>query len=343
LPSGPELSWSERGGQACLRISGVPAGASMALVSSNLIGAVAGLPGYQPLAGRLERDGRDAVFVPRFPFIEQMRYSLLVDGVETTSILRAGPPGSASVRALEIYPSADELPINQLKLYVEFSGPMSEGYASRAVRVQRLDTGEPLDGVLLEMQPELWDSERHRLTLLLEPGRIKRGLAPNLEAGYPLVEGIAVEVVVDREFRDAHGQPLLEGAHRRYEVGPAVRTRVDPAAWSLTQPRAGSSDPLTVEFDRPLDRALLARCVHVRDRDRERARVAGRLTIARGERSCGFTPRSPWQAGAHSLWVDARLEDLAGNSLRRVFDRDLTQVADTPLAIEHAEVVFCAV
>jgi hypothetical protein len=341
LPGGPELSWSERDGQACLRIRGAPVGAPLALVPSDLAGVVARAPGYQPLAGRLERDGRDVLFVPRFPFVEELRYSLLVDGVEVGSILRAGPPGSASARALEIYPSADELPVNQLKLYIEFSRPMSEGYASQAVGVQRLDTGEPLDGVLLEMQPELWDSERHRLTLLLEPGRIKRGLAPNLEAGYPLIEGIAVEIVVEREFRDAYGQPLLEGARRRYEVGPAVRTRVDPAAWSLTQPRAGSSDPLTVEFDRSLDRALLARCLHVHDR--EGIGVAGRLMIAHGERSCHFTPRSPWPAGAHLLRIDARLEDLAGNSLRRVFDRDLTQAADTPLPIEYAELTFCAV
>ena len=70
------------------------------------------------------------------------------------------------------------------------------------------------------MHPELWDPSRRRLTVLFDPARIKRGLAPHHEVGYPLGAGVAVDVVVDEGLRDAEGRPLVEPHTRRYEVGP---------------------------------------------------------------------------------------------------------------------------
>jgi hypothetical protein len=230
------------------------------------------------------------------------------------------------------------VPVNQLKIYVHFSGPMSEGWAARAVRVQDGDSGKPLEGVLLAVEDELWDPERRRLTLLLDPGRIKRGLAPHDEVGYPLVEGRTVIVTVDPEFRDADGRPLGEGAQRRYEVGPPVRARVEPADWVLDPPILGSTDPLVVHFDRPLDRALLEHGIEVRGPGP--GRVGGRACPGPGERSWSFAPHRPWRAGDHRLRIEARLEDLAGNSLRRVFDRDLARPDDDPLDIAHVDRAF---
>ena len=227
-----------------------------------------------------------------------------------------------------MYPTADEVPVNLLKIYVHFSDRMSEGWAKRAVRVRRGDNDEPLDDVFLPMEPELWDSERCRLTLLLDPGRIKRGLVPNLEAGYPLLEGVPIVVGVDSGFRDAGGQRLLAGAERRYRVGPASRARVDPTQWRLNRPATGSTEPLIVELDRPLDHALLDHCLRVSDAIG--APVAGRGVIAEAERKWRFEPNGTWEAGRYALVIDPILEDLAGNSLSRVFDRDLTRAEDAP-------------
>ncbi len=46
------------------------------------------------------------------------------------------------------------------------------------------------------------------------------------------------------------------------------------------------------------------------------------------ERSWRLVPAEPWQAGPYELVVDGILEDLAGNSLTRVFDRDRTSPAE---------------
>ena len=246
----------------------------------------------------------------------------------------AGQP----TRVLSIFPSAPEVPLNLLKLYVVFSAPMSEGWAGRAVQVHRADTAQSIRGVFLPMEPELWDHRRSRLTLLLDPGRIKRGLAPHAELGYPLRAGVPIVVTVDPGFRDAHGRSLATGIERRYAVGPAERRHVEPSGWRLHTPRAESVDPLRVDFNRPLDRALLEHALVVQDA-RGRA-VYGQPSTAEGDRAWSFTPDSHWRSEPHRLRVDPHLEDLAGNSLSRVFDRDLTRADDAPRDVEAAMLEF---
>lgn len=272
--------------------------------------------------GVFELEEGDLVFTPRFPFVDAARYVLVVDG-ERWPLVRPPAGGLSVSEVVAIYPTARVVPLNLLKLYVLFTSAMSEGWPARAVTVRRASDGAELEGVFLPMEPELWDTRRTRLTMLLDPGRIKRGLAPHEEAGYPLQEGQTVVVTIDPAWKDAAGLTLRSGAERRYEVGPAIRDRVDPGAWELTAPAAGSTDPLTVRFDRPLDRALLGRCLQVPG-------VPGVSAVGNEERSWSLHPDEPWRPGRHVLEIDTSLEDLAGNSLARVFDRDLTRPDDDP-------------
>jgi hypothetical protein len=292
----------------------------------------------QPTAGHFQVVGDDLCFVPRFSPVPGVSYSLLIDGVEVGAADVPPQAGDAVTRVTAIYPTAPALPLNQLKLYIQFSGPMSEGWANRAVHVRRATDGQPLEGVFLPMEPALWDHHRRRLTLLLDPGRIKRGLAPNSEAGYPLVEGEAIVVAVDASFRDADGLPLRSGMQRGYAVGPAIRSRVEPRTWRCGRPRVDSVEPLTVEFDRPLDRALLEHSLSVIGPGGRR--VDGRAAIADGEAAWSFAPRHAWRGQVYRLLVDARLEDLAGNSLVRVFDRDLMRPQDAPVDLQYGVVEF---
>src|SRR5690606_15877630 len=126
--------------------------------------------------------------------------------------------GPATTRVEGVDPPGGTVPRNLLRLYLRFSAPMAEGGAARHVRLVRAATGEALDDALL-LPPELWDPARRRLTVLLDPARIKRGLAPHREAGYPLREGEPVDLVVDAELLDAGGRPLREGFTAAYEVG----------------------------------------------------------------------------------------------------------------------------
>ena len=330
------IELSTAGGSHRVRLRGLPAATLRRLGSLSEQELVREFPVYprehlptdtgtlEPAAGRYEV-GPDAVtFVPRYPLVPGLCYAMVVhtgEGREQRLAFRL-PAARAepTARVLAIYPSGDRLVRNQLKLYVQFSTSMSEGQAARHVRLVRADSGERVEAPFV-LEPELWDHERRRLTLLFDPGRLKRGLRSHEDAGYPLQEGTAVRLTIDEGFRDEDGNPLLERFEQRYEVGGDLRTRVNPRDWECSLPAAGTADALHVRFDRPLDHALLQHALEVSDNASRPVR--GRPEIGAAERSWTFTPAAPWPAGEYRLAIDSRLEDLAGNSLARVFDRDL--------------------
>ena len=280
-------------------------------------------------------------FVPRFPFVDGETYALCVDGVVAATLLRPVVAGTPSTEVVAIHPSGDEVPLNLLRIYVHFSAPMSEGFAASSVRMLAAKTGEELAGTFLRMEPELWDREHRRLTVFLDPARIKRGLVPHLESGYPLAEGAEVDFAVGDSFRDAAGLPLISGAMHRYRVGGAVRARINTDEWSVAAPRAGTCDPLSITFDRPLDHGLLQRCLSVEDSSGKK--VGGRAGIEKCERRWMFAPAKPWDAQTLRVVVDTALEDVAGNALTHVFDRDLTNPTHDPIDAQTVAIDFtCA-
>jgi hypothetical protein len=289
-------------------------------------------PGLVPTAGSWQRTGGVAHFTPRFAVVPGTTYAVLGRADDRDAnwleLARVDVPATgqlprASVESID--PGVDEVPANLLRFSVQFSAEMDEG--SAAGRIRLLDeTGAELPGTLMDMPPELWDRARRRLTLLLEPGRIKRGLQPNLQAGPPLREGGDVTLVVGSGIRDANGSPLLAEVRRTFRVGAPIRSRVDPARWAVQWPGENSSR-LVVRFDRPLDRALVSR--HLQVIDRNGHPVAGDARLDRQTKLWTFT--APESGDGWTLRVDALLEDLAGNSVRRVFDRDLQRPEDDSL------------
>jgi hypothetical protein len=282
-----------------------------------------------PTAGVWERSGGETTFTPRFATVPGTTYVVVGRGEDRAEawreLARAEVPvanRASSTAVVAIDPSVGEVPANLLRFAVTFSAAMSDGSAARHIHLLD-ENGAELPGALLEMPPELWDRDRRSLTVLLEPGRIKRGLQPNLQAGAPLQDGDTVTLVVDSGILDAAGSSLVRGATRSYAVGAAIRSRVDPHRWKVRWPDASSRE-LTVVFDRPLDRALVQRYLRVVDETGQP--VPGHSALDEDSLRWVFTP-----ADVHSgirVRVDARLEDLAGNSVRRVFDRDLDESAD---------------
>ena len=322
------VSWSRHGDADCIRLAGLAREANVQVRPTQAAGPAGLTSGVLPgMAGSLVRDGRDLCFVPRFAFVEGTAYTVTAGGTDVAVLLRPRPDRPAVTEVIGIWPTAAEVPRNLLRLYVVFSAPMSEGQAGRNIELTD-DAGSPLAGALLPAEYELWDAARRRLTVLLDPARIKRGLAAHRQAGYPLRPGKRFHIVVGDGFRDARGARLRAPARRRYEVGADERRRIDLRTWTVAAPAAGSASPLRVTFGRPLDHGLLGRCLAVTGPD-GRA-VDGTPESGPQECSWQLLPRQPWAAGSHQLVVDPALEDLAGNSVTRVFDRDLTSASDEP-------------
>jgi len=238
-----------------------------------------------------------------------------------------------STEVTRIFPTAPVLPENQLKFYVQFSAPMSRGATYGQVQV-REDGGRVIDLPFLELDEELWDPSMTRLTLLIDPGRIKRGVKPLEDVGPVFEAGRRYVLSVGAGCRDAAGRPLRAGFEQRFAVGAADRTPPDPARWTVTAPAAGTRAPLTVTFDEAMDQALALRLITVAE-GAGRA-VAGEAALADGERRWTFVPTQPWRGGEHRLVVGTTIEDLAGNNIGKTFDVDVH--AGAPRRIERATV-----
>jgi hypothetical protein len=276
-----------------------------------------------PLLGTYTVDNRTLIFRSQYPLAAGVRYRAVFHqpgsraGIEQTF---DGPPQSTtpSARVERIYPSADVLPSNQLRLYIYFSAPMSRGEAAR--RIHLLDkNARELTAVFLPGE-ELWDPNGQRLTLTFDPGRIKRGLASNETMGPPIAAGQRYTLVVDREWPDAHGVPLVDGFRKAFRGGPAVRMPPVPTQWKVTPPHAGTSDPLVVDFDRSMNYPLLKRMIQAVG---PHGRLAGVIAVDRQESQWRFTPIAAWPSGAYRLVVETGLEDLAGNRIGQPFDIDV--------------------
>jgi hypothetical protein len=293
--------------------------------------AIALGPELVTTAGTWTLEGETALFSPRFGPVAGSAFVLVgradVRGQPWRELARFVVPdaGHAPTTVVEsIDPTVDTVPANLLRFAVTFSAEMNEGSAAGNVRLLD-ESGAEVLGALLDMPPELWDRGRRRLTVLLEPGRIKRGLQPNVQAGAPLHEGGSVTVVVGSGIRDAGGAALVGEARRDFRVGAPIRSRVDPASWDVRWPDV-DGDPLVVLFDRSLDRALVRRHLGVVDRGGHP--VSGTAILDPYARRWEFTSVEAQAATSLRLRIDTRLEDLAGNSVRRVFDRDLRQRED---------------
>jgi Bacterial Ig-like domain len=222
--------------------------------------------------------------------------------------------------SVEIYPTADRVPENLLRVYVVFDRAMAAGESRRHLHLVD-EWGRQTPNVFLFLEEELWDPTGRRLTVLFDPGRIKRGLRANVEDGPPLSAGRRYRLVVEAGWRDASGRPLGNEVSRTYLVTPADRQPPSVERWLVTTPLAGSRVPVRVDFPEPLDRALLSSALDVSAPDGRR--VPGAVDVTLGERTWLFTPAQPWTSGTYQLEISTVLEDVAGNSLRRVFDADL--------------------
>jgi len=329
-----ELSWARCEGEDCLRLAGLTPGAAVQ-VRPGAAGQVGGAP---PMAGRFILDGGDLCFVPRFPFVEGTTYAVSMKGVEVGALARPRVDRPVTTEVLEIHPTLTDVPRNLLRFYVVFSAPMSEGHAARHITLID-EAGQEMVGALLATEHELWDAGRRRLTALLDPARIKRGLVPHLEAGYPLELDSTFRFVVGAGFRDSHGVGLRASAGRTYRVRPDERRLLVPEDWQIAPPSVNTVAPLEVLFDRPLDPFLSARCLRVLGPDSKL--VAGTPNVGRDGTSWRLTPQAPWAVGSHRLLIDPVLEDLAGNSVERVFDRDMTRPEDAPRGDNLVAIEFC--
>lgn len=328
------------------------------------------MPAMPPVAGTWKVVRGKLRFEPRFPFARGVAYraefwptrlpgplgapAQLLGPVVTGAFGTPQGPvisffelpreqGVSATTVLQIYPSAEMLPENQLKFYVHFSGPMSRGGIQRHVELRDQD-GKPLALPFLEREAELWDPGMTRLTLLVDPARSKRDARPREDGGPVFEPGRNYTLAIKPTWKDANDRPLQRGFEKVFRVGPADRTPPDPARWRFQYlPPPGTLAPLIVLFDEPMDRALALRLITVRRVDaagRDGASVDGEVVLDEQERRWMIQPAAPWQPGPYRLLVGTKIEDLAGNTIGRAFEGEMSSGAQRQPAVPSVAVPF---
>lgn len=267
------------------------------------------------------------VFEARFPFSAGYPHLLVVQprpGMPARSWVFSRPaaPKPPPAKLVGIFPNSGEVPANLLRWYLFFDRPMAHGFAYQKIRIED-QNGRTLPSPFVVVPEELWDPSRRRLTLFLDPGRIKRGVGPRLQHGVPLQADRDYVLVVDGTWPDRFGSPLGEEMRYAFHVGEEDHRSPRREDWRLVVPAAGETAPFQVHFDEALDREQARRFLTVVNHGG--LPVEGTWRIQADGRAAAFLPRQPWQSGVYRLDIASRLEDLAGNHLIAPFDHALEQ------------------
>jgi hypothetical protein len=269
------------------------------------------------------------LFEPLLPFIRGSSYEIIYRNKNIQRFtVPAGEPGTAP-ELLAIYPNQDTLPVNLLKLYIQFSQPMRESVSDQYIRLIQNGT-DTMQDAFLNLQPELWNEDRTVLTIWFDPGRIKRDLQPNQRMGAPLEEGSRYRVYISGGWQDAQGVALGKNGSTDFIAGDRDSLSPDPSGWMIQSPRQNSTDPLVVTLNEPVDHFLLEEGLRITDQKGNR--IKGQITTLDNDRRVQFVPAANWPPGEYQLIIDSKLEDLAGNNLNKPFDRYIikTKAQDAP-------------
>jgi hypothetical protein len=220
---------------------------------------------------------------------------------------------SAAPHVVSISPAARSIPANTFRLYVTFDRPARGIVATRDVRLVDAD-GRVIDGAFMDFGQDLWSPDGRRLTVLFDPGRVKQDVEGRGDSAAPLQAGHSFTVEVG-------------GKRFHYQVTPALRAPIDPKAWRLNAPSAGSRGALSVTFDRELDGALLHDQLGVVDAHGRSQ--SGQVTASADGEAWSWRPDHPWRPGPYKLLVGGRLEDVSGNRVSEALDHEVG-VADQP-------------
>lgn len=274
-----------------------------------------------PIAGRYGIKDNALTFTPAFGFETRQDYAvrMKVPGKDARLVafrLASGLPGKDAA-ITEIYPSGDTLPENLLRFYLHFSVPMQPHVAFDFIKL-RDAFGKVDDAAFMRFKQELWNADRTRLTVLFDPGRIKREVATNRELGPALRAGHQYTLEVKGAWPSADGTTILRPFAKTFWVSDALRSRPDTRHWTVNTPCRGTVEPLEIAFDRPFDRHLLPHALRLRTTSWQG--VEGTAHIGDSEYSWRFTPDLPWSEQELQVVVDPALEDVAGNNYHDLLD-----------------------
>ena len=197
---------------------------------------------------------------------------------------------------------------------------MKKGQA--LTHIQLVDAAGKIDNqAFMEFKQELWSADGKRLTLLFDPGRIKRGVSTNLDLGPALLEGNQYQLSIAANWQDVHGQDLAIEFTKEFKVVKAYREQISVKELAILEPKGKSLDSLRIRFNRIMDHALIQSMLRIVYEDGNL--LAGDWEISHDETEALFFPEGAWKKGSYRLIMNGRLEDVSGNNLNNLLDQKI--------------------
>lgn len=293
------------------------------------------------IQGHYTKEGKYLIFKPYFPFERGMKYVVRTmnrksdDNYSYRQFQIGNKRSTREAKVISIYPTANQLPENLLRFYIHFNTPMKKGQALEHIKLMDAE-GHIDQHVFMAFKQELWSADGKRLTLLFDPGRIKRGVSTNLSRGPALQEGKHYKLNISGVWQDVYGQQLTINSTKEFVVNHAYRQRLKTNDWLIDVPKANTHESLTLKFNRIIDHALIQSMIKLEDG--EHKRLVGHWEILDNEQLIQFIPEERWKPGNYRIIIDSRLEDVAGNNLQNLLDYNKTD--DESISESHQYIKF---
>lgn len=318
----PNVVWKER-----LEVHGVNSASLLRVLLLTSDGSVS--KDRSAVSGEwLENGSNSFAFKPNFPLILGGKYRVVDEkSTKIGEILVPDRRAKTPPILMEVFPSGSRIPENTLRFYFVFSKSMSRGEAYKRVKILD-ENSKAVDQPFLELEEELWENDQKRLTLLIDPGRIKQEVKPRLDLGPVFRAGKKFTIIVDGKWPDSTGAIL--GNDWRREVVATDPRMIAPTAkdWKITAPNTAKQE-LTITFPVAMDESLLRRTLSVLTM--EGKEISGKVLLEKNETVWKFVPDLPWKSALYSIRLDWKLEDVSGNAIERPFEaEESTPVKDVP-------------
>jgi len=227
-------------------------------------------------------------------------------------VLQSFPSEAKDRLKISFEPEADIIPANTLRMYFTFDRAARGLIHQSEVKLVGPD-GSEIKDAFMNFGQELWSPDGKRLTVLFDPGKVKRDVEAKGEAISPLEQGKSYQI-------------RLNDYVHSFRVSPPVREKLDPNQWKVIGPSEGSRE-LEIKFDRVMDAALLLDQIEVIEMKRG-APVSTTKKIQAGGTDLILFAESKWPAGQYAIVASPILEDVSGNRMAESLDHTAGEDAD---------------
>lgn len=267
-------------------------------------------------------------FIPLLPFQKNSDYTLIYN----TSVYPfkiAIDTSYEHMRVETLYPNVTTVPSNFLKWYIQFSKPINPSKIYDHIYLIDRSDSTQVERAVLPLETPLVSDDGMLLTLWIEPGRQKRDLGPNKQLGEVLIAGNTYTLVIDQNLKDYQGIAMNKSFKHTFTVAPPDRVQPTITSWKLQLPSAQTKEPLCIDFQEFLDYGSLQNSLHIRDESGNKFR--GTFTVDTDQKGIQFKPLLNWNKRSYIIISKPIIEDMSGNNLERLFDRDITIETKPPL------------